>query len=216
MERYKLLRKEILKIVETYGSSKTYCSVGHSLGAAMSGRGYKQEQHQFLNKELKSNLVKVMISLELRLKNYSSWAFLLSPPKVGASDFNHLVRTSVPDIWRFIRINDFLPKLSPIPPYHVSRLQKHYWNIFSAFWRQRSNHWSDKLRLANSVGNFDSLTLLLRLKHSSFSIFFHVDSCWCTTYSCNRNVRTGKDYWTAQEIHSFRFVDTSIIMPYLR
>lgn len=96
MERYKLLRKEILKIVEIHGSSKIYCSVGHSLGAAMS----------------------VLISLELRLKNYSSWAFLLSPPKVGASDFNQLVRSSVPDIWRFIRINDFLPKLSPIPPYH--------------------------------------------------------------------------------------------------
>lgn len=94
-ERYKLLRTEILKIVDYYGSKKSYCSVGHSLGAAMS----------------------ILISLELRLKNHRAWTFLLSPPKVGAPCFNELVARNVQDIWRFIRVNDFLPKLSPIAPY---------------------------------------------------------------------------------------------------
>lgn len=95
-ERFKLLRKEVLNVVEQHGPDKTYCSVGHSLGAAMA----------------------ILISLELSLKNYRSWSFLLSPPKVGGPCFNALVRATCPDVWRFIRINDFLPKLSPIPPYY--------------------------------------------------------------------------------------------------
>jgi len=95
-ERFKLLRKEIFKIVDQYGKTKTYCSVGHSLGAAMA----------------------ILISLELSLKNYPNWTFLLSPPKVGGPRFNALVRENCTDVWRFIRINDFLPKLSPIPPYY--------------------------------------------------------------------------------------------------
>jgi len=95
-ERYKMLRKEIMKVVDKFGHTRTYCSVGHSLGAAMA----------------------ILISLELRLKTYKAWSFLLSPPKVGGPCFNALVKKNIPDVWRFIRINDFLPKLSPIPPYY--------------------------------------------------------------------------------------------------
>ena len=146
-----------------------------------------------------------MISLELRLKNYSSWAFLLSPPKVGASDFNQLVRSSVPDIWRFIRINDFLPKLSPIPPYHVSgkiiKSFKKISTLLSAFWRQRSSYWPNKLCLASAVGDFDSLAFLLRLKSSSFSLLFYVNAYWRTANPCNRDLRTGTGLNMSSKTH---------------
>ena len=99
-ERYRKMRKEILKIVNEYGNTKRYCSVGHSLGAALA----------------------IFTTLELRMKKLDAWAFLLAPPKVGSESFNQLVKANIPKemIVRVVRSNDFLPKLSPIPPYSVS------------------------------------------------------------------------------------------------
>jgi len=96
-ERYRKMRKEILKVVNEYGNTKRYCSVGHSLGAALA----------------------IFTTLELRLKKLDAWAFLLAPPKVGSESFNQLVKANIPKemIVRVVRTNDFLPKLSPIPPY---------------------------------------------------------------------------------------------------
>ena len=103
-ERYRKMRKEILKVVNEYGNTKRYCSVGHSLGAALA----------------------IFTTLELRMKKLDAWAFLLAPPKVGSESFNQLVKANIPKdmIVRVVRTNDFLPKLSPIPPYSV-RLKVH-------------------------------------------------------------------------------------------
>ena len=73
--------------------------------------------------------------------------------------------------------------------------------LLSAFWRQRSSYWPNKLCLASAVGDFDSLAFLLRLKSSSFSLLFYVNAYWRTANPCNRDLRTGTGLNMSSKTH---------------
>jgi len=62
----------------------------------------------------------IFTSLELKIKNMDARVFVFAPPKIGPDNFNKLVRQNLKNIIRVVRMNDFLPKLSPIPPYEVT------------------------------------------------------------------------------------------------
>ncbi|CBY14301.1 unnamed protein product [Oikopleura dioica] len=97
LRRYLNYRRRLLEIVSEYGNDKRFVVVGHSLGGA----------------------VATFASLELKNKGYNVFCITLAGPKIGDASFSSLAQRINPPTVRINRINDPMPKLSPMGPFRV-------------------------------------------------------------------------------------------------